>query len=82
MLRAARFQLGNLAAAARLGRPNLQLLSERDDSAPILFLEPTCYSMFLEDYRELKLPNTERIAARCFLFKKFVDELLEANPRR
>src|SRR5262249_23677304 len=40
--------------------------------APILFLEPSCWSMFVEDYRELKIENAEDIAARCFLFEKFV----------
>jgi Fe-S oxidoreductase len=36
--------------------------------------------MFVEDYRELKLPETQPIAARCFLFEKFVDDLLEREP--
>jgi FAD/FMN-containing dehydrogenase/Fe-S oxidoreductase len=74
------FSQGNLTAAARLGRHNLELLHRADDNAPILFLEPSCYSMFVEDYCELKLPDTESVAARCFLFEKFVDELLEREP--
>jgi len=36
--------------------------------------------MFVEDYRELKIENTENIAARCFLFEKFVDDLLAREP--
>ena len=36
--------------------------------------------MFVEDYRELKIDNAEKIAERCFLFEKFVDDLLEQNP--
>ena len=36
--------------------------------------------MFMEDYRELKIPNAEKIAARCFLFEKFVDDVLEREP--
>jgi Fe-S oxidoreductase len=36
--------------------------------------------MFVEDYRELKIENAEAIAARCFLFEKFVDDLLEREP--
>jgi FAD/FMN-containing dehydrogenase/Fe-S oxidoreductase len=47
---------------------------------PILFLEPSCWSMFVEDYRELKVENAEEIAARCFLFEKFVDDLLAREP--
>ena len=74
------FSQGNLTEAARLGRHNLKLLNGAADSTPILFLEPSCYSMFVEDYRELNLPDTERVAARSFLFEKFVDDLLEREP--
>ena len=49
-------------------------------STPILFLEPSCWSMFVEDYRELKIENAENIAARCFLFEKFVADLLAQEP--
>ena len=74
------FSLGNLKEAERLGRHNFDLLGENDSDAPIIFLEPSCYSMFAEDYRELKLPNTEQVAKRTFLFEKFVDDLLEREP--
>jgi FAD/FMN-containing dehydrogenase/Fe-S oxidoreductase len=74
------FSLGNLKEAARLGRHNLELLHRSADTTPILFLEPSCYSMFVEDYRELKLPETQPVARRCFLFEKFVDDLLELEP--
>jgi Fe-S oxidoreductase len=36
--------------------------------------------MFVEDYRELNIENAENIAARCFLFEKFVDDLLAHEP--
>ncbi len=79
------FSQGNLDAAAKLGQHNIsQLLvrrSPRDGgNTPILFLEPSCWSMFVEDYRELKIENAENIAARCFLFEKFVADLLEREP--
>ncbi len=74
------FSQGNLREAARLGRHNLALLRETEADVPILFLEPSCYSMFVEDYRELKLPDTETIAARCHLFEKFIDDLLNQEP--
>lgn len=74
------FSQGNLEAAAQFGRANLALLQEAAESIPILFLEPSCYSMFVEDYRELQLTGAEPIAARCFLFEKFVDDLLEREP--
>jgi Fe-S oxidoreductase len=74
------FSQGNLEAAAAMGEHNLDLLRASKIDAPILFLEPSCYSMFVEDYRELKLPDTETIARRCFLFEQFVDDLLEREP--
>jgi Fe-S oxidoreductase len=58
----------------------LQLLATSQSDAPILFLEPSCYSMFVEDYRELKLPGTEPIAARSFLFDQFIENLLAKEP--
>jgi Fe-S oxidoreductase len=63
-----------------MGRHNLELIRAAKSTAPILFLEPSCYSMFVEDYRELNLPDTETIAQRCHLLEQFVDELLEREP--
>ncbi|PYK23306.1 MAG: hypothetical protein DME59_17375 [Verrucomicrobia bacterium] len=89
------FSQGNLDAAAKVGKHNVSQLStinsvkERGSdgalrsqlsTAPILFLEPSCWSMFVEDYRELKIENAEKIASRCFLFEKFVDDLLAQQP--
>jgi Fe-S oxidoreductase len=85
------FSQGNLDAAAKLGKQNLYLLSSLQNSSgrrslgeggntPILFLEPSCWSMFVEDYRELKIENAENIAGRCVLFEKFVDDLLAQEP--
>ncbi len=74
------FSQGNLEAAAEMGRHNLDLLRGPNSSTPILFLEPSCYSMFVEDYRELKLPEVEPIAKRCHLFEQFIEELLDGEP--
>jgi FAD/FMN-containing dehydrogenase/Fe-S oxidoreductase len=78
------FSQGNLAAAAKLAKHNLDVLSSSGapggHALPIIFLEPSCWSMFVEDYRELKIENAETIAARCFLFEKFVDDLLAQEP--
>ena len=85
------FSQGNLEAAARDAKYNIDRLSSLQHSpgrrslgeggtAPILFLEPSCWSMFVEDYRELKIENADNIAARCFLFEKFVDDLLAKEP--
>ena len=84
------FSQGNLDAAARAGKHNVGLLNSLSSqlspnnsqlsSTPILFLAPSCYSMFVEDYRELKIENAENVAKRCFLFERFVDDLLEQEP--
>jgi len=87
------FSQGNLVAAAKLAKHNIsQLLVRRSlgeggstlnsqlSTAPVLFLEPSCWSMFVEDYRELKIEKAETTAARCFLFEKFVDDLLAQEP--
>jgi Fe-S oxidoreductase len=75
------FSQGNLDAAAKLGKHNVNLLSSLHYSTtPIVFLEPSCWSMFAEDYRELKIDNAKTAAKRCFLFEKFVDDLLAQEP--
>ena len=74
------FSQGNLDEAAKLGRHNLGLLTSDKSNMPIIFLEPSCYSMFAQDYHELKLPDAERVAARCFLFEQFIETTLEREP--
>lgn len=79
------FSQGNLDAAAEVGQHNVDLLlsqhlNDSTSQPPILFLEPSCWSMFVEDYRELKIPNAEKIADHCFLFEKFVADLLDSEP--
>ncbi|HOX56201.1 MAG TPA: FAD-linked oxidase C-terminal domain-containing protein [Candidatus Paceibacterota bacterium] len=74
------FSQGNLDEAKRLGRHNLALLHRDVDAAPIIFLEASCYSMFVEDYRELSLEGTEPVARRCHLFEQFIEALLSHEP--
>jgi FAD/FMN-containing dehydrogenase/Fe-S oxidoreductase len=77
------FSQGDLRSAARLGRHNLGLLSgafKNGPPVPILFLEPSCYSMFVEDYRELMLAGASDVAERCYLFEQFLDDLLTREP--
>jgi Fe-S oxidoreductase len=83
------FSQGNLDTAAKFGEHNINLLSSlqnassgRPSNAPIIFLEPSCYSMFAEDYRELKIPGADSMAQRSFLFEKFVNDILEREPER
>ncbi len=73
------FSQGNLEEEEKCGRENLAVLAETGN-APIIFLEPSCYSMFAEDYHELKLPGAGLISQRCFLFEEFIDNLLEQEP--
>ena len=70
------FSQGHLKKARELGTAQLALLDLDMAAAPIIFLEPSCYSMFVEDYRELEVPGWERIARRCFLFERFLEDLL------
>ena len=77
------FSQGNLDAAATLAQYNVSQLSTLNSqlsTAPILFLEPSCWSMFVEDYRELKIENAENIAATLFSVRKFVNDLLAQEP--
>jgi len=71
------FSQGNLDRAEKLGKHNIDLLSSQNSNTPILFLEPSCWSMFVEDYRELKIENAGAIGERCSLFEKFVGDFLE-----
>ena len=75
------FSVGNLDLAAKLGKHNVDCLSSLQHSnTPILFLEPSCWSMFVEDYRELNVTGAADLAKRCFMFEKFVDDLLARQP--
>jgi FAD/FMN-containing dehydrogenase/Fe-S oxidoreductase len=74
------FSQGCLEQAAALGRHNLRVLTAEDANAPILFLEPSCYSMFAEDYLELQLPGAAQVKERCLLFESFLENLLAREP--
>jgi Fe-S oxidoreductase len=74
------FSQGLLEKAAALGAHNLEQIEVAASDLPILFLEPSCYSMFVEDYRELRIPRAEEIARRCYLFEDFLEQLLAAEP--
>lgn len=74
------FSVGRLDMAKRLGQYNVDLLRDMDPDVPILFLEPSCYSMFVEDYRDLGVQGWDRVATRCALFDRFILDLLTAQP--
>jgi FAD/FMN-containing dehydrogenase/Fe-S oxidoreductase len=72
------FSVGCLDIARENGARNLALLKDRTE--PILFLEPSCYSMFSEDYIELDVPGARKVAGHAHLFEQFVYDLLEREP--
>lgn len=72
------FSTGCLDTAAAMGRQNLARLAF--DERSIVFLEPSCYSMFKEDYAELGLADAREAAKRVFLFEHFVEDLLTREP--
>jgi Fe-S oxidoreductase len=74
------FSQGNLKAVRKVGEHNLALLNGEAEATPILFMEPSCFSMFAEDYRELNLPGWEAVARRCFVFEQFVEGILSQEP--
>ncbi|MEY4384850.1 MAG: hypothetical protein RLY20_133, partial [Verrucomicrobiota bacterium] len=74
------FSQGNLDEAKHLGLHNVNLLHAQVDQAPVIFLEASCWSMFTEDYAEMNIPNADSVAARCFLFEQFLDDLLQREP--
>ena len=65
------FSMGCLDVAARFGRHNVDVFKRMGGNAPIIFLEASCYSMFAQDYRELKVAGAEDLSPRCVLFEQF-----------
>jgi len=74
------FSMGLLGEVERLGRHNLQVIGATGNDLPIVFLEPSCYAMFKEDYLELELPGASEAAGRAVLFEDFVIRLLRQEP--
>ncbi|HIG27728.1 MAG TPA: FAD-binding oxidoreductase [Verrucomicrobiales bacterium] len=84
------FSQGYLDSVDQDGRYNVGLLKNllkslqeenaSDQDIPILFLEPSCWSMFIDDYLELGIPDSEEISKHCILFESFIGELLANEP--
>lgn len=74
------FSVGRLDVARRAGLHNVALLMQLDKDVPVVFLEPSCFSMFTNDYKELGIEDAHEIGARCVLFEQFVYDLLEREP--
>jgi len=74
------FSRGCLNDAKRAGEHNVAMFLNDGTDLPILFLEPSCYSMFAEDYRELGVADAETVARRCVTFEDFIFALLSREP--
>jgi Fe-S oxidoreductase len=76
------FSQGNLAEARRLGKHNLDLLCSGNPDVPVIFLEPSCYSMFVEDYRELNFADAPTAARRHFSSRNLSTTSCATNQTR
>ena len=74
------FSVGRLDMAKRLGTHNVELLRDRYPELPVVFLEPSSFAMFKQDYRELCVPNAADLVPRCSLFEQFLFDVLEDDP--
>ncbi len=66
---------GLLGEVRRLGEHNLGLLA--GGSEPIVFLEPSCYSVFVDEYRQLGLRGADEVASRVVLVEDFLHDVME-----
>lgn len=69
---------GLLDRVRRSAEHNLRLLA--GSSEPVVFLEPSCWSMFRDEYLQLGIGGAEEVAARCVLFEDFIGGLLDREP--
>ncbi|MEE4273639.1 MAG: FAD-linked oxidase C-terminal domain-containing protein [Thermoanaerobaculales bacterium] len=70
---------GLLGEVRRLGEHNLRLLAGNDE--PLVFLEPSCHSIFIDEYRQLGLEGAAEVAARCVPVEDFVlDAVADDEP--
>jgi FAD/FMN-containing dehydrogenase/Fe-S oxidoreductase len=68
---------GLLDNVRRAAERNLRVLAE--SSEPIIFLEPSCWSMFHDEYRQMAVPGTDAVVERCVLFEDFVGGVIESD---
>lgn len=71
------FSQGQLDVARAMGETNVALLAGREER--VVFLEPSCYSMFAQDYVELGIAGAAEVRERCCLFEDFMLGLLERD---
>jgi Fe-S oxidoreductase len=68
---------GLLEKVRRAAERNVRVLAEC--SEPVIFLEPSCWSMFQDEYRQMAVPGADAVAERCLLFEDFVRQICESD---
>jgi FAD/FMN-containing dehydrogenase/Fe-S oxidoreductase len=66
---------GLLDELRRNAEHNLGLLRDTDES--IVFLEPSCWSVVVDEYRQLGIDGADEVSGRCILFEQLVAEVFE-----
>ena len=56
----------------------MRLLARSDE--PIVFLEPSCWSMFRDEYLDFGITGAEGVSERAVLFEDFFRDLLAKEP--
>jgi FAD/FMN-containing dehydrogenase/Fe-S oxidoreductase len=69
---------GLLDVVRRSAEHNVRLLAKSED--PIIFLEPSCWSMFRDEYLQFGIEGAKEVAERAVLFEDFIGALLEREP--
>jgi len=68
---------GLLGEVRRLGEHNLNLLAGGVE--PIVFLEPSCYSVFIDEYRQLGLDGADEVASRVVLVEDLLLDVIDGD---
>ena len=71
---------GRIDLAREWGKLNVGILNKASQNMPVIFLEPSCWSMFKEDYRELGVPGADEASNRVVQFDEFLAGTLRENP--
>lgn len=74
------FSLGRLDLAEEWAEHNANLLARVDEDTPIVFLEPSCFSMIHDDYRELDVLGSDKLRERAHLLEQFLGDVLDKEP--
>lgn len=74
------FSLGRIDLAREWAEHNTRLLERLGADLPVVALEPSCFSMLWDDYRELGVPGTQQLRGRTWLFEQFLAGLLHREP--